>query len=89
MTFTQNVLAPTLSADGATIPLWDAIVIGAGPAGAIAVRELSRRGATTLLVERHSFPREGMRRLLERTGALATRVTTIGACVGVGPGGAD
>ena len=37
--------------------IWDAIVIGAGPAGAIAAQQLARRGAATLLVERHSFPR--------------------------------
>ena len=37
--------------------IWDAIVIGAGPAGAIAAQQLARQGAATLLVERHSFPR--------------------------------
>jgi flavin-dependent dehydrogenase len=47
----------TLSAGDATEVVWDVIVIGAGPAGAVAARELARRGATTLLVERQSFPR--------------------------------
>ncbi len=37
---------------------WDAIVIGAGPAGAMAARELAVRGAEVLLVERRGFPRE-------------------------------
>jgi flavin-dependent dehydrogenase len=37
---------------------WDAIVIGAGPAGAMSARELAVRGARVLLVERHEFPRE-------------------------------
>ncbi len=36
---------------------WDALVIGAGPAGAMAARELARRGMQVLLVERKAFPR--------------------------------
>lgn len=36
---------------------WDAVVVGAGPAGALAARELARRGVTTLLVDRAVFPR--------------------------------
>jgi menaquinone-9 beta-reductase len=36
---------------------WDAIVIGAGPAGAIAARELARLGARVLLVDKAAFPR--------------------------------
>jgi 2-polyprenyl-6-methoxyphenol hydroxylase-like FAD-dependent oxidoreductase len=39
-------------------PPWDAIVIGAGPAGAVAARELARGGARVLLVEKLDFPRE-------------------------------
>jgi flavin-dependent dehydrogenase len=37
---------------------WDAIVIGAGPSGSMAARELARRGASVLLVEKQEFPRE-------------------------------
>jgi len=37
--------------------LWDAVVIGAGPAGAIAARQLALGGGRVLLVERKSFPR--------------------------------
>jgi flavin-dependent dehydrogenase len=37
--------------------IWDAIVIGAGPAGAAAALELARRRKRVLLVERQSFPR--------------------------------
>jgi flavin-dependent dehydrogenase len=37
---------------------WDAIVIGAGPAGAMAARELARGGASVLLVDKQEFPRE-------------------------------
>jgi len=36
---------------------WDIVVIGAGPAGAVAAREAARRGGTVLLVDRKSFPR--------------------------------
>jgi menaquinone-9 beta-reductase len=37
---------------------WDAIVIGAGPAGTAAAYLLAKRGLSTLLVERHSWPRQ-------------------------------
>ncbi len=36
---------------------WDAIVIGAGPAGALAARELAGKGVRVLLVEKRRFPR--------------------------------
>ena len=36
---------------------WDGVVIGAGPAGAMAARELALSGARVLLVERKRFPR--------------------------------
>ena len=37
---------------------WDALVIGAGPAGALAATHLARRGASVLLCERGSFQRD-------------------------------
>lgn len=37
--------------------VYDAVVVGAGPAGSLAARELARRGASVMLVERASFPR--------------------------------
>jgi flavin-dependent dehydrogenase len=36
---------------------WQAVVIGAGPAGALTARELARRGVAVLLVDRAAFPR--------------------------------
>lgn len=36
---------------------WDAVVLGAGPAGSVTARELARRGASVLLVDRAAFPR--------------------------------
>jgi menaquinone-9 beta-reductase len=36
---------------------WDAVVVGAGPAGALAARQLAERGARVLLVEKKRFPR--------------------------------
>ncbi|MYD55307.1 MAG: geranylgeranyl reductase family protein [Chloroflexi bacterium] len=36
---------------------WDALVIGAGPAGARAAQQLSAAGASTLLLEKQSLPR--------------------------------
>ncbi|MCY3567728.1 MAG: FAD-dependent monooxygenase [Chloroflexi bacterium] len=35
---------------------WDALVIGAGPAGARAAQQLSTAGASTLLLEKQSLP---------------------------------
>lgn len=37
---------------------WDAVVVGAGPAGGIAALRLAERGHRVLLVEAKSFPRE-------------------------------
>jgi menaquinone-9 beta-reductase len=37
--------------------MWDAIVIGAGPAGSVAAREIARRGRKTLLIDKATFPR--------------------------------
>jgi len=45
---------PFESSSGTT---WDAIVVGAGPAGALAARLLAMGGARVLLVEKKRFPR--------------------------------
>ncbi len=36
---------------------WQIVVVGAGPAGSLAARELARRGRAVLLVDRAAFPR--------------------------------
>lgn len=54
---TPSFIKPTLSFIEAGDQLWDAIVIGAGPAGATAAREIARRGASVLLVDKAQFPR--------------------------------
>ena len=47
----------TIERDRAAREPWDVIVIGAGPAGALAARELARRQLKILLVDRKAFPR--------------------------------
>ncbi len=42
---------------GHGIQLWDAVVIGAGPAGSTAARRLGAGGASTLLLEKQRLPR--------------------------------
>src|SRR5690348_5347130 len=38
--------------------IYDAIVVGAGPAGSTAAREIASRGGSVLLLERARFPRD-------------------------------
>ena len=53
----MTIVAPTISATDAAARMWDAIVIGAGPAGSVAARELARMGHRVLIVDRKAFPR--------------------------------
>jgi geranylgeranyl reductase family protein len=41
-----------------SVATYDAIIVGAGPAGAIAAFELGRAGLRTALIERHRLPRD-------------------------------
>jgi flavin-dependent dehydrogenase len=50
-------ISATLSLDEATRRKWAVLVVGAGPAGALAARGLARCGVATLLVDRAAFPR--------------------------------
>jgi flavin-dependent dehydrogenase len=50
-------LSATLSVERAADRIWDALVVGAGPAGALAARQLALAGLSVLLVDRASFPR--------------------------------
>jgi flavin-dependent dehydrogenase len=47
----------TINATRASRDLWDAVVVGAGPAGSLAARQLARSGLSVLLVDRQRFPR--------------------------------
>lgn len=48
----------TMTLEQATREPWDAIIIGAGPAGALAARGLAQQQLKTLVLDRKSFPRD-------------------------------
>jgi menaquinone-9 beta-reductase len=48
---------PTLAFQAAGVPIWDVLVVGAGPAGSLAARQLAARGVQVLIVDKKSFPR--------------------------------
>jgi flavin-dependent dehydrogenase len=50
-------IARTLDVEAAAARRWDALVIGAGPAGALAARQAALIGKRVLLVDSKSFPR--------------------------------
>lgn len=47
----------TLPIEAATHRTWDAVIVGAGPAGAVTALQLARRGSAALLIDRSTFPR--------------------------------
>jgi flavin-dependent dehydrogenase len=65
-------IAATLSLEEAAVRLWDVLVVGAGPAGALTAREIARRGRTVLLVDRSAFPRWKVCGSCLNAGALST-----------------
>lgn len=50
-------LEATLGLDQSANRVWDAVVVGAGPAGSLAAYGLAGRGVSILLVDRAAFPR--------------------------------
>jgi len=48
----------TLDSHAAAATLWDVVVVGAGPAGAMAAYRLARRGRRVLVIEKSRFPRD-------------------------------
>ena len=52
--------------------IWDVLVVGAGPAGALAARELARRGRSVLLLDKSEFPRPKVCGCCLNGSALAT-----------------
>jgi len=57
VTETLEAIAPSVGFQQAARQVWDVLVIGAGPSGALAGRELARHGASVLLIDKASFPR--------------------------------
>ena len=51
-------MVATVSLQEAGDRTWDMIVVGAGPAGAIAARQLAQLGRRVLLVDKRQFPRD-------------------------------
>jgi geranylgeranyl reductase family protein len=78
------------------VPSFDAVIVGAGPAGSTAALCLARAGAQVALVDRRTFPRDkacgdlvGPRgvRLLQELGVEITQARRVGDMVVVGPSG--
>src|SRR5262249_58057061 len=78
----------TLSLNEAAARTWDAVVVGAGPAGSLAARQLARAGLGVLLVDRASFPRWKVCGCCLRAGAPATLRAVGRGDPAPGPGGA-
>ncbi len=58
MTISVSELPATLHLSQAGSRVWDVLVVGAGPAGALGARQAALGGASVLLVERKEFPRK-------------------------------
>ena len=62
----------TVSAEEAAAQPWEAVVVGAGPAGSLAARQLAQAGVRVLLVDRAAFPRWKVCGCCLNSGALTT-----------------
>lgn len=62
----------TVSIEDAANRIWDVIVVGAGPSGSIAARQIAMLGSSVLLVDRASFPRSKVCGSCLNGNALAT-----------------
>jgi geranylgeranyl reductase family protein len=78
------------------VPRFDAVIVGAGPAGSTAALGLARAGARVALVDRRAFPRDkacgdlvGPRgvRLLAELGVAVADARQVGDMIVVGPSG--
>jgi flavin-dependent dehydrogenase len=80
---TTMTIEPTLDLTLAARRRWDAIAVGAGPAGALAALCLARWGASVLLVDRAVFPRGKVCGSCLNLRALATLETAgLGGLIG-------
>jgi flavin-dependent dehydrogenase len=75
-----------ISLDEASRRTWDCVVIGAGPAGALAAHELARRGFAVLLADKEDFPRPKVCGCCLNVRALhILRATNLSAIFSAGP----
>jgi len=72
-------IAETIERQAVSASPWDAIVIGAGPAGAFAALRLAQAGRRVLLVEKREFPREKV-----CGGCISAQAVTILQAAGLG-----
>ncbi len=68
---------PTLTLEAATDRTWDVAVVGAGPAGALAARQLAARDREVLLIDKAAFPRRKVCGCCLNAAALAA-LNTVG-----------
>lgn len=73
-------IAATIDLQEVSRRIWDVVVVGAGPAGTMAARQLARRGRSVLLIDRAAFPRWKVCGCCLNAHALATL-----DAVGLGP----
>ncbi|MBI3291559.1 MAG: FAD-dependent monooxygenase [Elusimicrobia bacterium] len=65
-------IPPTRPIEQAAEQVWDVVIVGAGPSGALAARELARYGVSVLLVDKAAFPRWKVCGSCVNAAALAT-----------------